>query len=111
MATNEESPLDLPQIKSVLEKSSKTIFSDWLSKTKSPETQLNEATVLISEKLNQIVLEECPSVAEHKVVVVGFATEQVTILWKKRYHHFEIQLKLKFTHSNINRELKNSIYE
>lgn len=74
--------LDLPQIKTVLEESAGTIFRDWLSKTKNPEKHLNEATILLSQKLNQSVLEKCPSVEDHKLVVVGFATEQVTILLK-----------------------------
>ena len=79
MASNEESSLDLPQIKSVLKKRSKNVFGEWLSKTEDPEKHLNEAAVWISEKLNQIVLEECPSVAEHKVIVVALVTEQVSI--------------------------------
>jgi hypothetical protein len=85
MAIESSTTLDLPQIKAVLEESAGTIFRDWLSKTKNPEKRLNEATVLLSQKLNQTVLEKCPSVEDHKVVVVGFATEQVTILLKMKH--------------------------
>ena len=82
--------LDLPQIKTVLEESARTIFTDWLSKTTDPDKVLNDAAIILSKKLNEEILIKCPSVIEHKFIVLGFVTEQVDYLFKQEVFLFHV---------------------
>jgi hypothetical protein len=70
-------PLELPQIKSVLESRLKTVFVDWLSKTEDPKQHLESASAVISVKIHESIVRECPSLSGYKLVVQTLAAEQV----------------------------------
>ena len=73
----ESSTVNLPQIQKVLETNLRKYFDEWFKSTESPLNKLDEATSLISKQLNQAIINQCPSVSGHKIIVVSLAAPQV----------------------------------